>query len=282
MHRSRTSRYPRHYSQPPPPPRRRGPHPRPPSPSSMKIFPVYVGNIAKDASVSDLRAVFGRFGNVLEVTVISEHGFVTYDSVEEASEAVRSLDGFQMCGKTLEVDYSDEMKAYFARQSRSGRHVKCKIVIFFPRSCSLNSLVSDLDHPRKDEIPRCDPLLRGGGTDCRLVHLLSINGQRPLHLYPIDLRGLTVGARGASLPQMTLGRRQGALVPPVGIPGILDLHRVDRIRARKGDALIRDQSLHLRRGYDMKVELPLQARGRPGNWKRKSVRMTNQIRARLI
>ena len=90
----------------------------------MKIFPVYVGNIAKDASVSDLRAVFGRFGNVLEVTVISEHGFVTYDSVEEASEAVRSLDGFQMCGKTLEVDYSDEMKAYFARQNRSGRHVK--------------------------------------------------------------------------------------------------------------------------------------------------------------
>ena len=91
----------------------------------MKIFPVYVGNIAKDASVSDLRAVFGRFGNVLEVTVLSEHGFVTFDSVEDASEAVRSLDGFQMCGKTLEVDYSDEMKAFFARQNRRrGRHVK--------------------------------------------------------------------------------------------------------------------------------------------------------------
>ena len=99
----------------------------------MKIFPVYVGNIAKDARVSDLRAVFGRFGNVLEVTVISEHGFVTYDSVEEASEAVRSLDGFQMCGKTLEVDYSDEMKAYFTRQNRNDRHVEINVDLFLPR-----------------------------------------------------------------------------------------------------------------------------------------------------
>ena len=94
----------------------------------MTIFPVYVGNIANDASVADLRAVFGRVGNVLEVTVIAEHGFVTYDSVDEASEAVRFLNGFRVCGKALEVDYSDEMKAYFARQHCGDRQVEAFIL----------------------------------------------------------------------------------------------------------------------------------------------------------
>ena len=174
----------------------------------MNIFPVYVGNIAKDASVADIRAVFGRFGNVLEVTVLSEHGFVTFDSVEEASEAVRSLDGFQMCGKTLEVDYSDEMKAYFARQHRSSRHVK--LFSFSPTSRSLNALLSDLDHPRKDEIkiPQCDPLPRGGGTRCRLIRRISVNEKRPHHPRLVDLRGLAAGGRGAPLPQMKVGSRQ--------------------------------------------------------------------------
>ena len=96
----------------------------------MTIFPVYVGNIANDASVADLRAVFGRVGNVLEVTVIAEHGFVTFDSVDEASEAVRFLNGFRVCGKALEVDYSDEMKAYFARQNCGDRQVEASFILF--------------------------------------------------------------------------------------------------------------------------------------------------------
>ncbi|XP_059098906.1 uncharacterized protein LOC131893015 [Tigriopus californicus] len=76
------------------------------------IFPVYVGHIAPSIQVCDLRTVFSRFGQVLEVTILSDYGFVKFSQARDAERAIHRLNGFIMDGVALHVDYSQELVDY--------------------------------------------------------------------------------------------------------------------------------------------------------------------------
>jgi RNA recognition motif-containing protein len=131
---------------PPSPPRSRPPPPS--APSTMSIFPVYVGNISAEVAVADLRALFNRVGRVLEVTILADYGFVTYADVAEAKQAIKVFDGYKMSGEKLKVDLSEELEAHLKREG--GREMSQN-----------RSKKSATPPPRRRRLPTPAPSARG-------------------------------------------------------------------------------------------------------------------------
>ncbi|CAL5444987.1 unnamed protein product [Camellia sinensis] len=87
--------------------------------SSSKLF---VGGIAYSADDTSLREAFNKYGEVIEARVIVDRetgrsrgfGFVTYTSGEEASAAIQALDGQELHGRRVRVNFAND------RPPRSG------------------------------------------------------------------------------------------------------------------------------------------------------------------
>ena len=77
-----------------------------------KMYPVFVDNIAKDVRTSDLRGVFNKHGDVVEVTIVSDHGFVIFSTPDDALNAIKKVHGYELNGQRLKVDVSKELEDY--------------------------------------------------------------------------------------------------------------------------------------------------------------------------
>ena len=73
---------------------------------------IYVGNIPYSTTEDQLRDKFGEFGEVEEVTVVTDRhtgrprgfGFVTMPNGEEANAAIEALNSSELDGRTLTVN----------------------------------------------------------------------------------------------------------------------------------------------------------------------------------
>ncbi|MGL6226417.1 MAG: RNA recognition motif domain-containing protein [Thermoguttaceae bacterium] len=73
---------------------------------------IYVGNLAYRTTEDDLRNVFGRFGTVDAVDIISDRetgrskgfGFVEMGNADEAQAAIEATDGQELGERTLKVN----------------------------------------------------------------------------------------------------------------------------------------------------------------------------------
>ena len=73
---------------------------------------IYVGNIPYSKSETDVKELFGQFGDVLSVKFINDHesgrfrgfGFVEMDSKEAVQEAISKLEGNEFDGRALRVN----------------------------------------------------------------------------------------------------------------------------------------------------------------------------------
>ena len=73
---------------------------------------LYVGNISFNTSEEDLVQIFGEFGQVTRATVVTDRetgrsrgfAFVEMGSDAEAQAAIRSLDGQNVGGRTIQVN----------------------------------------------------------------------------------------------------------------------------------------------------------------------------------
>lgn len=81
--------------------------------SSSKLF---VGGISFQTDDNSLKEAFDKYGNVVEARIIMDRdtgrsrgfGFVTYTSSEEASSAIQALDGQDLHGRRVRVNYATE------------------------------------------------------------------------------------------------------------------------------------------------------------------------------
>jgi len=80
---------------------------------SKKLF---IGGISWGTSDDDLRQAFKEYGEVVEAKVIKDQysgrsrgfGFVTYGSAEAAEEAIKAMNGTELDGRNLRVDFAKE------------------------------------------------------------------------------------------------------------------------------------------------------------------------------
>ena len=73
---------------------------------------IYVGNLARDVTDADLKEAFQSFGTLAKVTVVIDKksgesrgfGFVEMDSEDEATAAIKGLNGTDLKGVNLLVN----------------------------------------------------------------------------------------------------------------------------------------------------------------------------------
>ncbi|CAN1138011.1 Glycine-rich RNA-binding protein 3, mitochondrial [Linum perenne] len=93
--------------------------------NSSKVF---VGGISYNTDDNSLRDAFGKYGEVIEARVIMDRetgrsrgfGFVTYTSEEEASSAIQALDGQDLHGRQVRVNYAAERNRSFGAGGGGG------------------------------------------------------------------------------------------------------------------------------------------------------------------
>ncbi|MEE8285090.1 MAG: RNA-binding protein [Gammaproteobacteria bacterium] len=72
---------------------------------------IYVGNLSFDTTESQLREVFGQFGEIDDLTLVTDRdtgrpkgfGFLEMDD-QAAREAIAALDGKEVAGRTIKVN----------------------------------------------------------------------------------------------------------------------------------------------------------------------------------
>lgn len=75
---------------------------------------LYVGNLSYGATENELRELFGQYGQVTSVAVITDRetgrakgfGFVEYGNDQDAKAAISALDGKEIGGRSLKVNES--------------------------------------------------------------------------------------------------------------------------------------------------------------------------------
>jgi RNA recognition motif-containing protein len=79
---------------------------------------IYVGNLAYTTNEQELRDAFEAFGKVNRATVIMDRetgrskgfGFVEMANNAEAEEAIKSMNGRNLSGRTIRVNQAEERK----------------------------------------------------------------------------------------------------------------------------------------------------------------------------
>ena len=77
---------------------------------------LYVGNLSFDATAEDLREIFAQTGEVEDSVIVTRpgggrprgFGFVTMADEAAGDEAIRQLDGQEVCGRALVVNVAKE------------------------------------------------------------------------------------------------------------------------------------------------------------------------------
>ena len=77
---------------------------------------VFIGNIPYGVSEEQIMEIFGRVGSVVSFRLVHDKetgkpkgfGFLEYTDVDAAASAVRNLNSFQLQGRELKVDYSND------------------------------------------------------------------------------------------------------------------------------------------------------------------------------
>jgi RNA recognition motif-containing protein len=77
---------------------------------------LYVGNLPFSSTEDDLRDLFGRFGSVDSVSVITDRdtgrprgfAFVEMAEASAAAEAIKNLDGSQLGGRAIKVNEAQD------------------------------------------------------------------------------------------------------------------------------------------------------------------------------
>lgn len=77
---------------------------------------LFIGGVSYSTDEQSLRDAFSRYGEVLDARIIMDRetgrsrgfGFITFNSVEEASSAIQALDGQDLHGRRVRVNYANE------------------------------------------------------------------------------------------------------------------------------------------------------------------------------
>jgi len=79
---------------------------------------LYVGNLSFDSTEADLKDLFGRYGTVESVAVITDRetgrprgfGFVEMSEANAAQDAIRALDGTDFGGRSIKVNEAQDRR----------------------------------------------------------------------------------------------------------------------------------------------------------------------------
>merc|ERR1712156_28927 len=84
---------------------------------------VYIGYLPNDARMEDVEDFFKGYGKIKSVNLKPGYGFVDFEDLRDAEDAVRDLDGKRMCGEKVDIQHA-KGPGHKARDRRdSGRPI---------------------------------------------------------------------------------------------------------------------------------------------------------------
>lgn len=91
---------------------------------------LYVGNVSFQTNEGDLESLFGQFGGVASVKIITDResgrsrgfAFVEMNGEEDAKKAIEGLDGHEAFGRNLRVNIAQERQDRGNRGPRNPNH----------------------------------------------------------------------------------------------------------------------------------------------------------------
>lgn len=70
----------------------------------VQSYKLFIGNLDENTKVSELKALFEKYGKLLECDIVKNYGFVHYSSQSDASEAIANLNGYVLNGNAIKVE----------------------------------------------------------------------------------------------------------------------------------------------------------------------------------
>jgi len=67
---------------------------------------VYIGYLPNDARMDDVEEFFKGFGKIRSINLKPGYGFVDFEDIRDAQDAVKHLDGKRMCGETVDIQHA--------------------------------------------------------------------------------------------------------------------------------------------------------------------------------
>merc|ERR1712142_945052 len=67
---------------------------------------VYIGYLPNDARMEDVEDFFKGYGKIKSVNLKPGYGFVDFEDLRDAEDAVRDLDGKRMCGEKVDIQHA--------------------------------------------------------------------------------------------------------------------------------------------------------------------------------
>jgi len=108
------------------------------SPEQRENKRLYVGNVSSRTSESVLKDAFNEYGRIEQILLKDGFGFVEFEDIRDAQRAKRELDGEEVGGSRLNVQFSRKPGSKFASSPRRRR-----------RSHSRGSRSRDRNHRRE-------------------------------------------------------------------------------------------------------------------------------------
>jgi hypothetical protein len=79
---------------------------------------LFVGGLSAETTTADLRAAFAKFGELVDVAVVTDRashqsrgfGFVSYATSTAADSAAKAMNGAELDGRTLKVNRAEESR----------------------------------------------------------------------------------------------------------------------------------------------------------------------------
>jgi len=75
-------------------------------PSSAPGRRIYIGRLSPDATKKDVEQFFGDYGKLLDVRVMSGFGFIEFENLRDAEDAVHDFNGRNFMGERIIVEFA--------------------------------------------------------------------------------------------------------------------------------------------------------------------------------
>jgi RNA-binding protein 4 len=83
----------------------------------VQTFKLFIGNLDENTKLSDLKALFEKYGKILECDIVKNYGFVHYSNESDAREAIANLNGSVINGNAIKVENAKSRRSVNANTS---------------------------------------------------------------------------------------------------------------------------------------------------------------------